>query len=412
MTSSLQKTIARYMSGRLLLAVGSAAAIPVLSRYLGVEGYGRLSIALALVATVVQLIGGWLQQSLLRYHAHYLTEPVLPRYTLTIQFLTFIIGGLGCIALAPLAWQGGNSPLAIVLLALLGALSLWNLVLTALAQAERRPEAIVASEAFRVFAPVALSLVFLLVGLKPQEPASLIVLVYGAGMLFACVTLTRMAGERPAHGPLAPVVVRRLWRFGAPMGLWFGLNSLQALCVLYVLKQLDATALGVYAAYNDLFIKAGTVLMMPVTYAVHAEVMARQAAGERSEALVALRQGYQYQLRLGAALLVAAVLATPLLSQVVLGMPSGYTKAGLVAVILLGVVTGNLGLLTHKGLEMTDRVGEMVGMAAVMLAVTLTVTTLLLSAGAGLWASLGLLAGNVVYCLTTHFLSRRALARG
>ena len=414
---SLRDQIAKYLGGRLLLALGSVAAVPLLNRYLGRVGYGEFSLALVLATTIAQVLGGWLQQSILRYHAEYSAEQFPARYAQTVYVSSLVLAVLAAIVSIPFALTYSTPLIAILFLSLFVAASVRNLAQTAITQAEQKPTALIQSEIFRVFAPTVLILLLLFTPTLFREKLAMALACYAAGMLLANHLLTRKSSGPAPEGAFAPVVARRMLRFGAPMGLWFGLNSLQSLVILFVFRHtISEAAMGTYAAYNDLFVKAGSVLLMPITYAVHGRVMALQATGDHAGVQKAIREAYRYQTFLGGGLVLAAFFATPLIDFFTFGTPLklavvSYQHALPVACIMLGGVTGNLALIAHKGLEIGERLGEMLLAACLMVAVTLFVavafTTLSLGSELNLWPALGMTAGNLAYIIIAHGLSRR-----
>jgi len=413
-SGTLEGGIRRYFLGRILLAGFGFLTIPLLNRAMGTTNYGLLSLWLTLASWVPQLMVGWMQQSALRYHLTYRQEAAYRDYRRTAQVtLQALVVLVTLVTLIALVLGGTMSATERLLSVLIAAATVSGIYYGAVAQAELKATLVVWGDLARNLLPVACFILhWLLFGTLTRAFALfyfLLGFLAADALLYFC--LRTPAQER---GTFSPTILRKLFAFGLPMGVWFGLSSGQPLVGRLILEHCRLqSALGVFASFQDFFSKTGTVLFMPVTYALHGQVMALWAQQDRAGAIHVIRRAVLYQLALAALLLPGILVAEPLLHKILFGGKGVVEPASglFLTVLTVAIILSNLGLVTHKGLELGENTRGMALLMGVALLLNAIVSLVLTPLCGTLGVAWGMLAGNAFYLVATALWSRHILHR-
>jgi O-antigen/teichoic acid export membrane protein len=409
----LEKNIRRYFLGRILLAIAGFASIPLLNRVVGVEDYGQISLWMTVVIWTPLLFCGWLQQSAIRYDRQYELSLEFGEYIATTrlaQLWAAMATGCGTYLIVPFLTSA--SGVERLLIAAMAALMALNMVYTAVSQAKQRVSLIVWGDLARTVAPLVFFLVCLLVLGRLSRTVALG--CFAAGILVANLILSTSIRDRSGRkGTYSPDILRRLAVFGLPMAIWACLSVTQILVGRFVLQLYGLReGLGVYTTFQDFLSKSATVLFMPVTYALHGQVMALWAEGQYGSARDAVRRCYMYQGVLGAAIALAVVGGQPILHRVLFGasVPGGQGAAShLVLIVTAAVILGNFSLVSHKGLEIGERTGTMAVLLALAVVINTVVSLALTPTMGPVGVAYGLLVANACYLAATYAFSSRYL---
>lgn len=407
----LEQDIPKYFLGKIIVGLGGFLAIPLLTRGIGVEGYGQLSLWLSIALWTPQIVGGWFQQSILRYHKSYKTSGEYPDYWLTLQIVnrcSFVLAAAVTFILF-LFWKDTNL-LGTGLVAAIAGLMLIYMYYTAIAQAELQPSTIVWSDFARTALPAGLFYLLLIVdrlNIVTALASTAIALVV-ANFYYAF----RLRNLSASSGHYSRDVLSKLFKYGMPMGMWFVFATGQLFVGRFVLDHYHMRQeLGLYSAILDFAVKVGTLLFMPITYALHGLVMSLWADKLHGKARDTIRRAYIYQMGISAVYILATAMCYPIIMSFLFGsrqVADTGTKI-LLMLISAGVVMVNLSFLSHKGLELSNRTGQMatfMAMASVAnLALSLWLTPIIGAQG----PAIGLILGYAAYVVATHIMSENRL---
>ena len=397
-----------YLVGRGVGGVLGLWAVPLLVRLLGAKDYGHFSLLLLETLLVPQVTGAWLQQATLRYRHEWALKGQISLFQATQQsllygtfFASFLVMALNAYFLHH---QGLGLSAGLGLIAALGCL---QTVWLASAQAELNALKVVVAELLRVGAPVALllgAMHFCTVGVG----FAVFVVAFGwsASVLFLAPTCAVWA-----KGAFDRHLASKFLRFGLPMGIWFGINSCQYYIGRVLLHRPGLEGdLGIYSAFQDISIKIGTVVLMPMVYSVHASGMALIAEGRRADANRLLFKALMAQILvitagLGIWLMFRNPLATLLVGRSAAQHLAGRPMLGLA--VLFATLLPNVSLLVHKPLEFAGRPDLMVVSAAIACVFGAGVAWGAVGAFGALGSAIGLLATNGAYMSLTYLQGRR-----
>jgi len=407
---SLERDIRSYFVGRIFIAIVLFWSVPLLTRGLGIESYGRLSLLLLIANWIPPVIGGWLQQGILRYHKTYSAK--FADYWKTLDRVQLLLVPLGVgLAITASSLIARATVLERCLLGGVAAFRLLRMSYASVAQAELRPSLVVWSELARSALPVCILGATMIVG---SFTVAFVVGCFLFGALCAsvvpyfCLDQIRINGGR-----FNGLIVGKMFRYGLPLTMWFGLSMGQIVLGRFILERYELReALGMYSAYQDFITKGATFLFMPITYALHGQAMASWAKGEYGASKVAIRRASAYQFAIAAGLMCVVIIGYPWINAILWGQTHyGIDASGRVLLILisLALCVGNLGLVAHKGLELAEQTRRMAVVMGVCLTMNLFVAMYLVESHGAIGIAIGLCCGNGCYFVTSQMLSMRFL---
>ncbi len=370
-------------------------------RAVGYEEYGRYSAQLSLVVLVSALLVGWFNQAQLRYFSgesanrndqRHLVHRV---YWGVVVVVVLSAAILTAVDMQPLLWIG--LVLLLVYPAYLQRLSGW--------QAALQSATYVKAESLRAVLCLAMPMA-IAYALLPTAEGLLAGLV---GAYIVALVSFRPAWRSTTEGQQGSVTLRACWDYGWPLSLWLAtMSGFAALDRWMIAFHYDSAALGGYASVQEVVVRAYSLLLFPITLAVHPRIMA--AANDGNDRGVSRLWLYSMagQLLLLVPVGIAYVLGAERLMLFVLPDLSAESMA-LVWPLALSGFAWQFVLLAHKPLEVRGETRFM--LAAIILSLLLhlaLLTWLLPSMGVGIvpWASLTAALLYMCCCLVRIYVLR------
>lgn len=407
-TARIERDALLYFVGKAGAALGMFAAIGLVTRALGAAAFADFALWSAVALWSATACVGWLQTGIGRMHRERRTTPRFAGYLASVRATLWLgagaAGGLVVILATLLSDQSTTAAFSFGLMAASTALFMGH---QAVALADLEARRVGRSDLVRGFAlPLAMAGAVVLGGLDVVTAA----LAHAFAMIAAVIVLPSVGNG----GTDAPVwaELRPLARYGLPIGVWSVIclgNAQLGRAALEIAG--DPEALGLYAGVQDVVVKCGTLLLMPVVSAIHGHAMALWAQGDRAALRSGLRRAFAMQIGIGAMLLVGAFIGGEPLVRLLFGPDIPPGSATLVTVLLaLGVVAANMGLVAHKGLELVHATGVMVACAVVALVFNALACAIVIPRWGATAAAAAFAASQVVYALLALVCSRRSLA--
>ncbi|HWB79982.1 MAG TPA: hypothetical protein VG755_33690 [Nannocystaceae bacterium] len=408
---ALERDAAWYFVGKACAALGVFAAIPLTTRTLQTSALADYALWSAAALWCSTAAVGWLQTGIQRFHRERRHGDRFGDYLHTVRVAlrigavvsAIVVGGAAAL-LSSLQWS------AIAAIATLAGTNALYLGFQATTQADLAAKRVVAADVAR-----GLALPLALVVVVACDAASVAMMTAAQALgLLAAVALLAVGSPRSASDARVRLAeLRSLARYGLPLGLWL-VTTLASAQLGRVALELAGTpdALAAYAAFHDVVVKAGTLVLMPIVYAVHGHVMASWADGDRMAVARSLKRALLLQGAAGLVLVLGFTISAPLMEDVLFGAhpPNAGSTIALVGTLALGVAAANLGLLAHKGLEIGQRTPTMLGLAAFALATNGVLCLVLVPCFGALGAAFAYLVAQLVYAALAHVCSRRTLA--
>ncbi len=408
---ALERDAAYYFVGKACAALGVLAAIPLTTRVLDTGELAEYALWSAAALWTSTAAVGWLQTGVQRFHRERRLAEQDADYLASVR-VALRWGALASAAAVVLAALVCSSLPATAVLAIgaLSAASSLYLGHQAMTQAELAAKRVVASDIAR---GLALPLVLVLVAVCGASSVATVTLAQAIGLFAAVALLAAGSPMRREGGRARTHELVALARYGLPLGVWLVITLANAHLGRVALQAFGLPAeLATYAALHDVVIKAGTLVLMPVVYAVQGHVMAAWAEGNRTAVRRSLRRAFVLQGAVALVLVVGfAVCAGPIMAVLFDRPPTAGSPVVTIAALAGGVAFANLGLLAHKGLEIGQRTRTMLLLALVALALDAVLCCVLVPVAGALGAALAYLAAQVCYAALAHVCSRRVLAR-
>jgi O-antigen/teichoic acid export membrane protein len=253
---------------------------------------------------------------------------------------------------------------------------------------------------------IAVLLTFAVHVLSLTSGAWVILLSFSLGTL---VALRIVRGGIPPAVQIGPtnssVVLHRYWSYGWPIGIWLALSAMfiytDRLLISIIIGPEQA---GVYASVADMIIRGIAMLGFPLTMVSHPRIMRAFNRGDGMVALGINRRYSKYLLVTGFIVTVAGSLAGPAVLKYALGtVPENVL---VIPLLVAGASIWQLGLMTHKPLEMLNRTRTMIALLAGTTAAS-TAASIALTPALGVVApAASFCLGAVLYATTTFVLGR------
>lgn len=361
-----------YLPAAIVPAAASLAGIAVFTRLFDAGDYGRYALVMASVTILSAVLGGWVQQSTLRYLPRFEAEGRLnefkPRVSGLLAVLCFGAGLLLFLVHQPArAALGGLAPLYFPALALLLAEILF-LGLSTVYQAELRSRQFAGFKMTSAVLRFAFALAFVL--FVRRDIVGLIV-----GAVLSRVIVVAPMG-RAVSGPRGgirfdPGLVKLFVAYGLPMVGWTFCSQILDLSDRYVIGAFRGQSeVGVYSA-NYALVKMGFGLLSgPLLMAAHPLIMNSYERTGEKETPRTVRTFSRYFVVAAVPLVALVSVFSREIVGLLLGVEfrEGYT---IIPFVLGGAMLWGLSMFAHKGLEIRERTGLMLSLVLVCAVVNL-----------------------------------------
>lgn len=408
-----RRSLVAYGAGKVIPGILLFLAVPLWTRTFGSEQYGFYSIAWSVALFSGSLFTGWIRQALLRHTGNdAATLQSLPRWTIPTSSL---FSSLPVAALVVLQLQTVGDPAPFVISAIFFAvINSTYTVFQAAAQREGRSGTYTLAEVFRVGVAVLASLLIHASG--GFEGGTSILIGFCLSTLGAMGLLRWRRTAAPARlthtreTPTGHVALATFWRYGWPMAIWLAASSLLLYQDRVIIGSiLGASAAGEYAAVSDVIVRGFAMVSFPLTMVSHPLIMGAWNRGEAATAIEVNRTFKRYLIWLSIIIIVAGCAFGRVLLELILGIR--INDPLLVPLLLVGAALWQLGLMTHKELEVENRT-RLMAILIVSISVLSAIANVLLTGRAGVVGPAAVFAsGAAAYTLTTHCLGTR-LRRG
>jgi len=402
----------KYAVTKLIPGLMGLMTIIVFIRMIGPEEYGKYSIQLSFLMAISAFSIGWLNQSILRYYSRYQTAALLSR-VFGLGILVSILFGLVVLGIASRysifdSLTGSESLIGFILFVALCAFQF----LSALFRAQLKPINVIiittVQSILGLLIPVILlsmfeqSHRFLLIGLAMSYCTPPII--------FFFVNINRVKKlwfkENSIHKSRHILV--EFLKYGTPLSLWFALSlSLALLDRFFIKYYFEYETTGIYASFTDLVVRVFSILLFPLTLAVHPRIMSAWNTNKQSAAIALWWKALQYQLAIFIVLMAVVYIFTDnIFNMLMVILPDlNVSYSFLLMPILAGGFLWQFALLCHKPLEMDQRTKLMALLMLAALCVNLIGNIVYLPHYGIIATAYTYIASATVYIITTIYFS-------
>tara|TARA_B100001105_G_scaffold37747_1_gene26900 strand:- start:129 stop:1409 length:1281 start_codon:yes stop_codon:yes gene_type:complete len=402
----------KYAVTKLIPGLMGLMTIIVFIRMIGPEEYGKYSIQLSFLMAISAFSIGWLNQSTLRYYSRYQTAALLSR-VFGLGILVSILFGLVVLGIASRysifdSLTGSESLIGFILFVALCAFQF----LSTLFRAQLKPINVIiittVQSILGLLIPVILlsmfeqSHRFLLIGLAMSYCTPPII--------FFFVNINRVKKfwfkENSIHKSRHILV--EFLKYGTPLSLWFALSlSLALLDRFFIKYYFEYETTGIYASFTDLVVRVFSILLFPLTLAVHPRIMSAWNTNKQSAAIALWWKALQYQLGIFIVLMAVVYIFTDnIFNLLMVILPDlNVSYSFLLMPILAGGFLWQFALLCHKPLEMDQRTKLMALLMLAALCVNLIGNIVYLPHYGIIATAYTYIASATVYIITTIYFS-------
>ena len=402
----------KYAVTKLIPGLMGLMTIIVFIRMIGPEEYGKYSIQLSFLMAISAFSIGWLNQSTLRYYSRYQTAALLSR-VFGLGILVSILFGLVVLGIASRysifdSLTGSESLIGFILFVALCAFQF----LSTLFRAQLKPINVIiittVQSILGLLIPVILlsmfeqSHRFLLIGLAMSYCTPPII--------FFFVNINRVKKfwfkENSIHKSRHILV--EFLKYGTPLSLWFALSLSLALLDRFFIKYFfEYETTGIYASFTDLVVRVFSILLFPLTLAVHPRIMSAWNTNKQSAAIALWWKALQYQLGIFIVLMAVVYIFTDnIFNMLMVILPDlNVSYSFLLMPILAGGFLWQFALLCHKPLEMDQRTKLMALLMLAALCVNLIGNIVYLPHYGIIATAYTYIASATVYIITTIYFS-------
>ena len=402
----------KYAVTKLIPGLMGLMTIIVFIRMIGPEEYGKYSIQLSFLMAISAFSIGWLNQSTLRYYSRYQTAASLSR-VFGLGILVSILFGLVVLGIASRysifdSLTGSESLIGFILFVALCAFQF----LSTLFRAQLKPINVIiittVQSILGLLIPVILlsmfeqSHRFLLIGLAMSYCTPPII--------FFFVNINRVKKfwfkENSIHK--SRYILVEFLKYGTPLSLWFALSlSLALLDRFFIKYYFEYETTGIYASFTDLVVRVFSILLFPLTLAVHPRIMSAWNTNKQSAAIALWWKALQYQLGIFIVLMAVVYIFTDnIFNMLMVILPDlNVSYSFLLMPILAGGFLWQFALLCHKPLEMDQRTKLMALLMLAALCVNLIGNIVYLPHYGIIATAYTYIASATVYIITTIYFS-------
>ena len=402
----------KYAVTKLIPGLMGLMTIIVFIRMIGPEEYGKYSIQLSFLMAISAFSIGWLNQSTLRYYSRYQTAASLSR-VFGLGILVSILFGLVVLGIASRysifdSLTGSESLIGFILFVALCAFQF----LSTLFRAQLKPINVIiittVQSILGLLIPVILlsmfeqSHRFLLIGLAMSYCIPPIIFIF--------VNINRVKNfwfkENGIHKSRHILV--EFLKYGTPLSLWFSLSlSLALLDRFFIKYYFEYETTGIYASFTDLVVRVFSILLFPLTLAVHPRIMSAWNTNKQSAAIALWWKALQYQLGIFIVLMAVVYIFTDnIFNLLMVILPDlNVSYSFLLMPILAGGFLWQFALLCHKPLEMDQRTKLMALLMLAALCVNLIGNIVYLPHYGIIATAYTYIASATVYIITTIYFS-------
>ncbi|MCL6598839.1 MAG: oligosaccharide flippase family protein [Alicyclobacillus macrosporangiidus] len=407
--------IGNYGVGILIPAILSLLSSALFTRMFPTDEYGNYAIVLSLATFFTSLVGQWIQQPLGRWLAAATSSEREPLFRATwlafgfIAFGLFVLGGLAqCLITIPHAFR----PYYWVTVCYIWLQILFT-TSALIFQASLRAASYALYQV--TFAVLRLALSFVFCSVLFHSPVGLMwgtvvatlcvvpIMLFKTGMLRAILNPGRNASQ--------PIwsTFRRMSQYGLPMLGWFAAaNVLSTSDRLVIAAYRGNAEAGVYTANYNLVSGTVGLVTAPVLAALWPFLMTSWNRGSRRETGRWLGTIVSLMVAAGV-LLCGAIWAIAKEAAVILLGPAFREGAGVLPIVVGGVVLSTVGTYTHKPFEFCGRTYVMMWLALITAASNVVLNLLFVPRWGYMAAAWSTLACYALYALLTAILSQRLL---
>jgi O-antigen/teichoic acid export membrane protein len=351
LTDSLKYSLTKVLPG----IVGLFSVILII-KIIGTEEYGKYSILYSFVLTLTAFCGGWLSQALLRYYPGNNDNKTIENQAIFGLLISVVFGILILLGIyiikGNILFQYTNIFLVMFFFI---AVFLYQFQISVY-RSQIRPNMVVIVSSIQSILSLGIPLFFIyFFGSEVKYIILGLTIAYLAptikNLFLKTFSIQKLLQVKEISNPL----LFELFKFGWPLSIWLTISlSLQFFDRFFINYYFDNNLTGIFAGFYDLVVRAYSILIFPITMAVHPRMMSLWNKSIYSDAISILKIAMLIQFSIFSCIFIIANLFFEQISYILLWIFSDLNPEyfHLLIPLLIGGFIWQFALLIHKPIEL------------------------------------------------------------
>jgi len=351
LTDSLKYSLTKVLPG----IVGLFSVILII-KIIGTEEYGKYSILYSFVLTLTAFCGGWLSQALLRYYPGSNDNKIIENQAIFGLLISVVFGILILfwiyIIKGNILFQDTNIFLVMFFFI---AVFIYQFQISVY-RSQIRPNMVVIVSSIQSILSLGIPLFFIyFFGSEVKYIILGLTIAYLAptikNLFLKTFSIQKLLQFKEISNPL----LFELFKFGWPLSIWLTISlSLQFFDRFFINYYFDNNLTGIFAGFYDLVVRIYSILIFPITMAVHPRMMSLWNKSIYSDAISILKIAMLIQFLIFSCIFIIANLFFEQISYILLWIFSDLNPEyfHLLIPLLIGGFIWQFALLIHKPIEL------------------------------------------------------------
>ena len=372
---SLLTDSAKYAITKVLPGIVGLISVVLIVKIVGAEEYGKYSIVYSFILTLTAFCGGWLNQALLRYYPgnndiKKIENRAILGLLLSAVCGLFILLGIYFIQIYNF-FEYISIPLAIFFFIAV----LFYQFQISIYRSQIRPNMVIVVSSIQSILSLIIPLFFIyyfgsevkyiIIGLTIAYLGSTI-----KNIFFKSLSLKNIFKYKEKSNS----ILFELFKFGWPLSIWLTVSlALQFFDRFFISYYYDYTLTGVYAGFYDLVVRIFSILIFPITMAVHPRMMSLWNKSHHSDAISIWKMAMLIQIFIFSCICIIVQLFFEEITFCLIWIFSDLNPQyfHLLMPLLIGGFIWQFALLIHKPIELNQKTHFMLISIAISLIVNL-----------------------------------------
>jgi len=351
LTDSLKYSLTKVLPG----IVGLFSVILII-KIIGTEEYGKYSILYSFILTLTAFCGGWLSQALLRYYPGNNDNKTIENQAIFGLLISVVFGILILLGIyiikGNILFQYTNIFLVMFFFI---AVFLYQFQISVY-RSQIRPNMVVIVSSIQSILSLGIPLFFIyFFGSEVKYIILGLTIAYLAptikNLFLKTFSIQKLLQVKEISNPL----LFELFKFGWPLSIWLTISlSLQFFDRFFINYYFDNNLTGIFAGFYDLVVRTYSILIFPITMAVHPRMMSLWNKSIYSDAISILKIAMLIQFSIFSCIFIIANLFFEQISYILLWIFSDLNPEyfHLLIPLLIGGFIWQFALLIHKPIEL------------------------------------------------------------
>ena len=351
LTDSLKYSLTKVLPG----IVGLISVILII-KIIGTEEYGKYSILYSFVLTLTAFSGGWLNQALLRYYPGNNDNKIIENQAIFGLLISVVFGILILLGIyiikGNILFQYTNIFLVTFFFI---AVLLYQFQISVY-RSQIRPNMVVIVSSIQSILSLGIPLFFIyFFGSEVKYIILGLAIAYLAPTIKNLFLKTFSIQKLFQYKEISNPLLFELFKFGWPLSIWLTISlSLQFFDRFFINYYFDNNLTGIFAGFYDLVVRIYSILIFPITMAVHPRMMSLWNKSIYSDAISILKIAMLIQFSIFSCIFIIANLFFEQISYILLWIFSDLNPEyfHLLIPLLIGGFIWQFALLIHKPIEL------------------------------------------------------------